>query len=141
MLLDDEAVALALDLAATRLLGLREVALAVVGLNVELAARHGSAPASARRPLWRRLLGRSPGGRLGGRLASRRLGFWLVVAQALLQRGHQVNHVAALGRPIRLIVLDDALALLLLLLGDQLLQRIDVPVLELLGVELAALLL
>ena len=64
-----------------------------------------------------------------------------VVAEALLQRRHQVDDVGALARPAVVGVLDDLLALLLLLLGDQFLQRIDIAVVEFLGVEVAALLL
>ncbi len=58
VLLHDEAVALPLELAPPGLLRLRKVALAVVGLDVELAARHCSSaphprPACVPVPSWR----------------------------------------------------------------------------------------
>ena len=59
--------------------------------------------------------------------------------EALLQGRHQVDDIATLGRVVRA-VLDDPLALLLDLLLDQRLQRVDVAVLELARVELAGLL-
>src|SRR6185436_14408302 len=125
MLLDDEAVAFAFQLAALRLLRLREVAFLVVGLDVERnLADHGLAPASRRPFLWRGFLRRG--------LARRPLGRWgfcrwllfrrfVVSAKALLQCGHQVDDIGALGRTL-VRILDDQLSLLLALLGDEVFQ-------------------
>src|ERR1044072_7818007 len=114
MLLHAEAVALALELAALGLLRLREVALLVVGLDVEAGAlRHDLRPFACR--LFISLLG---GRALGRGLLGRRLAL-LLVAKALLERRHQVDDVRTLGRTlVRIRILDDLLALLLLLLGD-----------------------
>src|SRR3954471_23593215 len=66
--------------------------------------------------------------RLGFRLGA------LLVAKALLQRRHQVDDVGALGRGL-VGLLDDLLALGLLLLLDQLVERVDVAVVEVGGIE------
>src|SRR4051812_13695880 len=133
MLLDDEAVALSLELAPLGFLRLREVALPVVGLDVEAGAlRHDSGPFA--RWLFVFLLG-------GGALLRRRL-LWLgfsalLVAKTLLERRHEVDDVRSLRRSlVRIRVLDNLFAFLLLLLGDQLFERIDVAIVKFGRVEL-----
>src|SRR5947208_6123646 len=105
VLLDDEAVALALQLAALGLLGLRKVALAIIGLDVQRgSAGHGLRPLASlgRSLLFGRRLAR--GGLLRRRLASasavlvRRPAALLVIAEATFESGHQVDHVRALER-------------------------------------------
>jgi hypothetical protein len=61
----------------------------------------------------------------------------LLVAQALLERSHEIDDVRALGgRRVGVRVLDDLLALGLLLLLDQAMERIDIAVVEFVSLEL-----
>src|SRR5690606_26580204 len=64
-----------------------------------------------------------------------------LAAHGLLEGCHQVYHVAAARRLRLLDILENLLALGLLLLLDQLLQRIDVAVMKLAGIELRGALL
>src|SRR3954468_20870535 len=96
MLLDDEAVALAFEPTSARLLGLGEIALAIVGFDVEqnLAGHSLPLPPSSRGFLLRRVA-------WCGFLCSRGLfgtalvfvSRLIVVAKAAFQRRHQVDHV------------------------------------------------
>src|SRR6185437_11414451 len=121
MLLDDEAVAAALELAALWLLRFGEVALAVVGR--EVGGGHGLRPFACLFGfflLWRRLLGRSL---LRLHMLLALCAFTPLLAEALLQRGHQVDHVRALRRS-GFRFLDDLLALALLFLLDEPVERV-----------------
>src|SRR5579884_686327 len=70
--------------------------------------------------------------RLLGRLAL------LLLAETLLQRRHQVDDVRASRRSFAGVrILDDLLTLLLLFLLDEAMERVDVAVVELVGIELA----
>src|SRR5262245_45610267 len=92
MLLDDETVAFSLELAATRLLGLREVALAVVGFDIKLGLpRHDSSPLA--RPGSGFLRRSAPCCRLGAAALNGWLCLGFFVPKALLQRGHQVDDI------------------------------------------------
>src|SRR6478672_3867413 len=162
MFLDDETVALPRELSAARFLRLGEIAFPVVGLDIERRAPgHGytqSSPGARRRASARistgsmsapkdialrpftcgcflrfllrgSLLCRSPG--FGFRLAP------FLVAEALLERSHQVDDVRAFGRRrVRVRILDDLLALRLLLFLDQPVKCIDIAIMELVWVEL-----
>ena len=120
MLLDDEAVALPFQPSAARLLRLREVALAVVRLDIELAGSHHSAKRLCPFTRWR-LFRFLPGCRaLGGGFLRRSLfplgaGLRLSLTQAFLERCHAPAQERYIGIETSDLVID--LAVLAALLG------------------------